>query len=101
VNWSGVADPASLVEIRGTSAPAIPGSPAVSFFCLERASAGTFTIPAYVLQSLPPSAAPSTADGSALGLSVGAFAGTHITVPGVGAGIVHVHALRGRSVSFH
>ena len=101
VNWSGVGDPASLVEIRGTSAPANPTTPAVSFFCLEKAGAGQFTIPPYVLLSLPPAAALTTADGNALGLSIGTFASARMTIPGTGASVVRVHAVTGRSVTFH
>ncbi len=36
VNWSGV-DAGALVEIRGVSAPNDPGTPAVTFFCVEKA----------------------------------------------------------------
>jgi len=53
--WTG-GDPNGYVSIFGAS---ITGATANSlsslFFCTERASAGRFTIPSYVLSSLPPS----------------------------------------------
>lgn len=52
VNWRG-GDPAGYVAIQG-SAPSTPGV-RTSFSCVERASAGQFTVPPYVLSSLPAS----------------------------------------------
>ena len=101
VNWSGV-DAGALVEIRGVSAPNDPAVAAVTFFCVEKASAGQFTIPPYVLLSLP--AAPGTttvANGSALGLSVGVTSTSRFTAPGVDAGLLRFSGVFGRNVSFH
>lgn len=56
VTWSG-GGPNSFVSISGYSI--VDGSAGVvgSFLCTERASAGTFTIPAYILSHLPASRA--------------------------------------------
>ncbi len=52
VTWTG-GRPADLVSILGTAAVSSTRV-AVSFQCLEVASAGKFTIPAWVLSALPP-----------------------------------------------
>jgi uncharacterized protein (TIGR03437 family) len=100
VNWSGV-DAGALVEIRGVSAPNDPGSPAVTFFCVEKASAGQFTIPPNVLLSLPAAGTSTAAIGSALGLSVGVTGVVRFTAPGVDVGLLRYRSLFGRSVTFH
>jgi hypothetical protein len=100
VNWSGV-DSGALVEIRGVSAPNDPSLGAVTFFCVEKASAGQFTIPPNVLLSLPPSASSSTANGSALGLSIGVTGVARFTASGVDAGLLRYNSVFGRSVTFH
>jgi uncharacterized protein (TIGR03437 family) len=51
ITWSG-GDPGGWVAISGTS---FNNSVAGAFTCLERNNAGQFTVPAYVLQSLPAS----------------------------------------------
>ncbi|MCX6629548.1 MAG: hypothetical protein NTW28_18170, partial [Candidatus Solibacter sp.] len=99
VNWSGV-DAGALVEIRGVSAPNDPAVPPVTFFCVEKAGAGQFTIPAHVLLSLPVAGPSTAASGSALGLSVGVTGVARFTAPGVDAGLLRYSALSGRSVSF-
>ncbi|HYP08073.1 MAG TPA: hypothetical protein VER03_17710 [Bryobacteraceae bacterium] len=50
VTWSG-GDPQGYVVILGASSFGATGG--AVFTCIERASAGTFTIPAYVLSALP------------------------------------------------
>ncbi|MCU1233280.1 MAG: hypothetical protein JWP63_1247 [Candidatus Solibacter sp.] len=52
VNWRG-GDPAGYVVVQG-SAQSLAGV-RTSFSCVERASAGQFAVPAYVLSSLPSS----------------------------------------------
>jgi hypothetical protein len=99
VNWSGV-DAGALVEIRGVSAPTDPAAPAVTFFCVEKAGAGQFTIPPYVLLSLPAAGTFTAASGSALGLSVGVTGVARFTAPGVDAGLLRYTSMFGRSVSF-
>jgi uncharacterized protein (TIGR03437 family) len=99
VNWSGV-DAAALVEIRGVSAPADPALPSVTFFCVEKASAGQFTVPPSVLLSLPPAGSYTEATGRALGLSVGVTGVVRFTAPGVDAGLLRFNSLFGRSVTF-
>jgi hypothetical protein len=100
VNWSGV-DAGALVEIRGVSAPNDPSAAAVTFFCVEKASAGQFTIPPSVLLSLPASPGSGAANGSTLGLSVGVTGSTRFTAPGVDAGLLRYSSMFGRGVSFH
>ena len=101
VNWS-AADPSALVEIRGVSAPNDPSAPAVTFFCVEKASAGQFTIPPPVLLSLPAApSSPTLANSSALGLSVGVTGTARFTAPGVDTGLARVSSIFGRAVSFH
>ncbi len=58
VNWRG-GDPTGYVVIQG-SAPS-PAGVGTSFSCVERASAGQFTVPPYVLSSLPASPSDITA----------------------------------------
>ena len=99
VNWSGV-DAGALVEIRGVSAPNDPAAAAVTFFCVEKAGAGQFTIPPSVLLSLPVAGSATTANGSALGLSVGVTGVVRFTAPGVDAGWLRYSSVFGRSVSF-
>jgi uncharacterized protein (TIGR03437 family) len=100
VNWSG-ADPAALVEIRGVSAPTDPTAAAVTFFCVEKASAGQFTIPPNVLLGLPAAPSPTAANSSALGLSVGVTGTVRFTAPGVDTGLLRFSSIFGRAVSFH
>jgi hypothetical protein len=99
VNWSGV-DAAALVTIRGVSAPNDPATPAVTFFCVEKAGAGQFTIPPNVLLSLPAAGSSTAASGSALGLSVGVTGVARFTAPGVDAGLLRYSSVFGRSVGF-
>jgi hypothetical protein len=58
VNWSG-GDPNGFVNITGF---ATGNNITAGFFCLERVSARTFTVPSYVLLNLPPTT------GQAIGL---------------------------------
>ncbi len=99
VTWSGV-DAAGLVEIRGVSAPNDPGTPAVTFFCVEKASAGQFTVPPNVLLSLPAAGSSTTANGNALGLSVGVTGVVRFNVPGVDVSWLRYRSVFGRSVIF-
>jgi uncharacterized protein (TIGR03437 family) len=99
VTWSGV-DPASLVLIRGVSAPNDPALPPVTFFCVEKASAGQFTIPPYVLLNLPPAGISTAATAASLGLSVGVTGATRVSINGVDSALVRYTSLAGRSVVF-
>ena len=100
VNWSG-ADAGALVEIRGVSAPNDPAVGSVTFFCVEKASVGQFTIPPNVLLSLPPSDSSTTANASALGLSIGVTGVARFAAPGVDFGLLRYSSVLGRSVTFH
>jgi hypothetical protein len=55
VNWTG-GDPAGIVRIWGSSSGTadvdFPGN-FVTFSCYERTAAGTFTVPAWILSTLP------------------------------------------------
>jgi uncharacterized protein (TIGR03437 family) len=55
VNWSG-GDPNGMVQIFGYSVSDTTDNAIAGFFnCIERASAGAFTVPPHVLLALPPS----------------------------------------------
>jgi hypothetical protein len=95
VNWSG-AGSSTMVEIRGISVPNSPGAGGVAFFCIEKAAAGQFTIPSYVLLSLPESSSTDTT----LGLSVGVTNVARFTSPGVDVGLLRSTSLFGRNVNF-
>jgi uncharacterized protein (TIGR03437 family) len=62
ITWTGGA-PGELVAVSGSSADPTLGGGA-GFFCVERATAGTMTIPAYLISNLP-------ASGTVTGLRVG------------------------------
>jgi hypothetical protein len=89
VTWSGGVSDKEYVVIVGLSASqqAIGG-----FYCVENASAGKFTVPAWVLSSLPASATFTEGDltltGGALGVGTAPFtnAGRFIT-PGLNFGV--------------
>ena len=99
VNWSGV-DAGATVVIRGVSAPSDPAKGAVTFFCVEKASAGQFTIPPYVLLSLPAADSATAASGSSLGLSVGVTGVGRFNATGVDLGLMRYSSVFGRSVTF-
>ncbi len=52
ITWSGGADP-DYVAIFGTSTSASTPQVTATFVCTEKASAGTFQVPSYVLEALP------------------------------------------------
>lgn len=78
VNWRG-GDPTGHVVIQGSAQS--PAGVRTSFSCVERASAGQFTVPPYVLSSLP--ATPS--DISAL-IAAGSSAQNRFKAPGLDLG---------------
>jgi hypothetical protein len=103
VTWSGGA-PNSYVIIAG-SGSAGQGNDAVSvnFVCLERASAGRFTIPAHVLLAVP-ATAPS---GGGFGIEIGGFLmlgnstdPARFQASGLDLGIVSSTSLSGRTVTY-
>jgi hypothetical protein len=94
VNWSG-ADPGAIVEIRGISLPQDPTQGGVAFFCQEKASAGQFAIPPYVLLSLL-----ASANKTVVGLGVGVSTLIRFDAPGLDADFLRVHSFLGRNVTF-
>jgi len=90
VNWTG--DPKGTVEINGDSSFITGGGTGIgvnaAFKCLALAASGTFTVPAYVLLSLPPQFGNLTLGGiapsasfTATGLDAGLFsAGSSNTI---------------------
>jgi uncharacterized protein (TIGR03437 family) len=71
ITWSG-GNANDLVMILGSSMAATPKVGAV-FYCLARASAGQFTVPAHIVSALPPS---GTEDGVPMGMvGVGSTSG--------------------------
>ena len=101
INWSGGADP-DYVAIFGTSTSATTPQVTATFVCTEKASAGTFQVPSYVLEALPVSGTlsqsgvnlpggfllvgnyPLSNTFSAPGLDLGFF--THTVVNGINIG---------------
>ena len=84
VTWTG-GDPGTYVSIAGSSV-ASSGSPVGSYFnCSAPVSAGTFTIPAAVLLSLPPSSIVSASSFLRVGNTTNA---RNFTVSGVDIGII-------------
>ena len=74
VNWNG-GDPSGMMQITGTSLLIDAANPSnalgVTFTCVESMSAGTFTVPAYVLLALP-----VTQTQSVGGIQIGGQGGT-------------------------
>jgi hypothetical protein len=93
VNWSG-GDPNGFVSITGFS---FNNNVTGGFYCLERTSARTFTIPSYVLLNLPPS---SGQVGGAMTLS--GTTSVNITPPpsGLDAASIVVSSGSSKSVTF-
>jgi uncharacterized protein (TIGR03437 family) len=54
ITWSGGADP-DYVAIFGSSTSSTTPQVTATFVCTEKASAGTFSVPSYVLEALPAS----------------------------------------------
>ena len=54
VTWNAPRDTSAVMIVVGSSPNYVAGT-AASFICAQRASAGSFTVPARVLSSLPPS----------------------------------------------
>jgi hypothetical protein len=100
VNWTG-GDPNGYVLISGISISAIspkPG-PHANFYCVEHASAGTFTVPDYVVLSMPP-----TFDGQLggfqFGLAVGQLGATRFTASGLDVGLLRYNVTLGRTLGW-
>ncbi|MBI4444033.1 MAG: hypothetical protein HY649_11760 [Acidobacteria bacterium] len=96
VTWSG-GDPNSNVQIIGSSSSS-QGAGA-TFICVERTSAGNFTVPAAVLLALPPSATgPSGAGGI---LMVGSSTNpARFSATGLDAGFLSSTVLTGKTVTY-
>lgn len=95
VTWSG-GDPNSFVEIAGVAVDPSKTAAAV-FVCAERASAGSFTVPAAVLLALPATGA----TGEAGFLFVGSFTTpTRFTATGLDLGYVVSLDLIGKEVAY-
>ena len=97
VTWTG-ADPNGLVEIRGYSTKQDPKDPTAGFFCVERGSAGTFTVPPAVLLSMPVSA--SGGVGLAMGIQLGVSSTSRFTASGVDVGFLRSNSLFGRNMFY-
>jgi uncharacterized protein (TIGR03437 family) len=100
VNWTG-GDPNGLVQIYGYSLSELADKAITGyFFCLERASAGTFTVPSPVLLALPPS--PSGTSLTPIGaFGVGAVSNPReFTAPGIDAGVIVSTNITVKTVTF-
>jgi hypothetical protein len=102
VNWTG-GDPSTYVSITGTSFGSIGGSDinlvVGDFTCQAPVAPGTFTVPAPVLLSLPPS---FTVDGvSVSNLSVSNVTGpVTFSAPGLDVGLVEGNVLNTITVTY-
>lgn len=92
ITWTG-GDPSGYVMITGTS---ISGNNAALFFCIEKTSAGQFSIPSYVLSTLP------ATTGQNIGLLTVSSAGTPVnfTAPGLDVGAVASLAGSSKNVTY-
>lgn len=85
ITWSG-GDPNAYVAIFGSSADP-QSSAGTAFVCAERASAGRFTVPSWILASLPASGqSPEGALVGSLALATALTQPTRFTVTGIDAG---------------
>ena len=100
VNWTG-GDPNGLVQIYGYSLSELSERAVTGFFfCLERASAGTFTVPSPVLLALPPSPAGSSLTPVGV-FGVGAVSNPReFTAPGIDTGVIVSTNIAVKSVTF-
>jgi uncharacterized protein (TIGR03437 family) len=92
VTWSG-GDPNSLVVIFGFSLDPTLGFASV-FTCAEKISAGSFSIPTYVLSWMPVNTGPSSL------LAVSDLVQTKFSAPGLDAGYFNYQVGFGRYVQF-
>jgi uncharacterized protein (TIGR03437 family) len=98
VQWSGADAGREFVEITGSSV-ALSAARGAGFVCRQRASAGTFTVPASVLSALPPSQTQEQIPSGLL--SVGTVSRTvRFTAPGLDIGLVNYSAANTRMVSY-
>jgi hypothetical protein len=100
VTWTG-ADAGGLVVIAGTSVSALSARPGphADFYCVVSGSTGQFTIPNYVLLSLPPSYDGQIA-ALQFGLAVGQVGGTRFNASGLDAGFLRYNITLGRSLGW-
>ena len=92
ITWSG-GDPSTYVSISGMStAQGVAGM----FICLERASAGQFTVPAYVLQTLPA----TTGDNIGTLMVGGTSASQRFTARDLDAGYITASSVTQQSVTY-
>ena len=101
VNWTG-GDPNGWVQIFGFSLSDVSENAVTGFFsCLERASVGTFNVPAAILLALPPSPV-----GGELGTFSGALAVGGVstprdfTAPGLDTGVIVSTSLAMKTVNY-
>ncbi len=99
VTWTG-GDPNGQVIITGTSITNTTASLGSAFVCIERASAGRFSVPSLVLLSLPASST-STAAGSIGGImAVSSGVSTTFKASGLDQGSFSSSASTAKTVSF-
>ncbi|MBL8229513.1 MAG: hypothetical protein JNL98_13575 [Bryobacterales bacterium] len=92
VTWTGGTD-SEYVWVNGTSATE-QAAQAVTFVCLERATAGRLTVPSYVLSQLP------AGDGVLMVFSAPFRAGNAFQASGIDAGYITATSGSGRTSSF-
>jgi len=100
VTWTG-GDPGGNVYIVGFSVASVAGSSSVGaeFVCVERTSAGQFTVPAAVLLSLP--ATPSNATAGSAAMLVESVTTAPFTAKGLDQGTVSASSSVLKTVTFN
>ena len=101
VDWTG-GDPNGWVQIFGFSLSDVSENAVTGFFsCLERASVGTFNVPAAILLALPPSPV-----GGGMGTPIGALGvggvstPSEFTAPGIDTGVIVSTSLALKTVNY-
>lgn len=100
VSWTGAA-PGSQVLISGTALSALSAQPGphADFYCVANANDGLFTIPDYVLASLPPSYDGQIA-GLQFGLGIGQIGMQRFSATDLDTGFVRYNITLGRSLGW-
>lgn len=98
ITWTG-GDANTTVFIAGSSEDSATNTSA-AFFCTERATAGSFTVPASVLLALPVNTGSSVTDLNAVFFVGSIQAPGRFTAPGLDVGIIQALTLIGKPVAF-
>lgn len=100
VNWTGGVSSREIVQITGFSTDSTM-SVIASFLCIAPAGAGSFTIPVWVLASMPPTATISGVPVGALLLGGSTFNNpVNFTASGLDLGVLYYGSLSGKILAY-